>query len=256
VSTVPLPSYTGERIVPVLTPNTVFQEHEQRYNFAADFVRGKTVLDVASGSGLGSDFLLRSGALKVIGVDIDGAAVEYASEHYPRITFLHGDASQSISLHENSVDVVVSFETIEHLCDQENFLSECRRVLKPDGSFICSTPNYQLGKWGPPNEFHVKELDAREFINLVKSHFQRNVRVFSQNCVNYPKWVARAMARRAADAVGIKPALKKLADLLALQQRASERERFESGPHGLIPYRWHPIKSPVFLVFVGQKLKG
>jgi 2-polyprenyl-3-methyl-5-hydroxy-6-metoxy-1,4-benzoquinol methylase len=253
VSTAPLPFYTGERIVPVLTPNTVFQEHEQRYNFAADFVRGKTVLDVASGSGLGSDFLLRSGALKVIGVDIDGAAVEYASERYPRITFLHGDASQSISLPENSVDVVVSFETIEHLSNQEKFLSECRRVLKPDGIFICSTPNYQLGKWGPPNEFHVKELEAREFMNLVKSYFHQNARLFSQNCVNYPKLVARALARRAADAVGIKSALKKLAGL-APQQRTSERERFESGPHGLIPYRWHPIKSPVFLVFVGEKL--
>src|SRR6267143_2879151 len=121
--------FTGERVVPRGTPANILKEHEQRYNFAAQFVRGKIVLDIACGSGMGSEFLLRSGATKVIGVDISRESLDFASAQYPNIDFLWGDASSHIPLPDGVVDVVVSFETIEHFRDQTTFLQQCRRVL-------------------------------------------------------------------------------------------------------------------------------
>ena len=248
--------FSGERVVPGQTPLELISEHEQRYNFAAQFVKGQVVLDIACGSGMGSEFLLRSGAKKVTGVDIDAEAVAFASQQYPKVDFMRGDASSHIPLPDASVDVVVSFETIEHFPNHERFLEECRRVLKPGGKFICSSPNLDVSRWGEPNPFHVKELRPKEFVGIMERFFSpatdsRTAGTFAQREILYPKWVARALARKVVEKIGIKPILKRLLNIQP--GPTATNDHFVERLHGMTPYRHKRLYRPVFLIYVGQK---
>lgn len=148
-------------------------EHFHRYLFARQFVRGRDVLDIASGQGYGSA-LLAQVARSVVGVDIDEASVKDAQSHYgsDRLQFVAGDCA-CIPLGDATVDVVVSFETLEHHARHEEMLREIRRVLRPEGLLVLSTPDRLLYSEaeGFHNPFHVKELDEAEFRSLMQRHF-------------------------------------------------------------------------------------
>src|SRR4051794_2145266 len=123
--------FTGERYVPVIEDAEISYEHWHRYLYASRFVAGKTVLDIASGEGFGSEYLARS-AGRVVGVDVDPEAVRHAASKYirPNLEFRLGSA-ELIPLEGNQVlDVVVSFETIEHIWEQQQvqFLNEVKRL--------------------------------------------------------------------------------------------------------------------------------
>jgi GT2 family glycosyltransferase/SAM-dependent methyltransferase/glycosyltransferase involved in cell wall biosynthesis len=169
--------FTGERFLPAVG-GEVRQEHLHRYAFAAALVQGKVVLDAACGEGYGCE-LLASTAAQVIGVDIDAQCVDHARAAYAHLhnLRLHRASVLSLPLKARSVDVVVSFETLEHLAEQEQMLAEFGRVLRPGGLLIISTPNRPVYSDGsqPPNEFHVKELSQDEFQALLARHFERHV---------------------------------------------------------------------------------
>ena len=142
---------TGERYFPSLANPQLLAyepfityEHWHRYLYATPYCAGKVVLDIASGEGYGSA-LLAEHAAEVHGVDLSEEAVEHARRAYPRpnLRFTAGSASAIPIPGEHRFDVVVSFETIEHLDQpsQDLFLREVRRLLKPDGVFLVSTPN-------------------------------------------------------------------------------------------------------------------
>jgi len=195
--------FTGERIVPGKTAEALFREHEERYVFAAQYVPGKDVLDVACGSGVGTSFLQEAGALSALGLDIDPAAVAYAKERYKNCRFAQCDATNLI-LPDGCVDVVVSFETLEHISDQRKFLNECRRVLRPGGLLICSTPNRALSRWSPRNPFHAAELYPREFQTMMTELFPA-VEIFSQRNRAVMSYVPKKVARRFLGAIGLLP---------------------------------------------------
>jgi ubiquinone/menaquinone biosynthesis C-methylase UbiE len=252
------PIFTGERVVPGgTTPANIFQEAEQRYNFASQFTGGRVVLDIACGSGMGSEFLLRAGARQVIGVDIDRQALDVASRRYPKVEFRFGDAAHHIPLPDAFVDVVVSFETIEHVFDQDSFLNECRRVLRDRGTFVCSSPNRDVSQWFPPSRFHVKELRPTEFVGMMQKYFPGqgadpdNSGVFAQRELHYPRLVTRALARHALEALRMKAMLKRLLKIQA--EPAAERDQFVECPHGIAHYRRRPFHKPMFLIYVGHK---
>ena len=165
--------FTGERFVPT-ERGVIRQEHLHRYAWCLPLVEGKDVLDVASGEGYGSA-MLASRARSVRGVDISHDAVAHAGERYAdvaNLNYLQGSAA-AIPLPDDSVDVVVSFETIEHLYEQEEMMSEIRRVLRPDGVMVMSSPNKEIysDRAGYHNEYHVKELYLEEFRALVGRYF-------------------------------------------------------------------------------------
>lgn len=166
--------FTGERFIPT-EAGRIRLEHFHRYSMIQDLVVGKKVLDVASGEGYGSA-LLALKALSVVGVDISREAINHASEIYSRtnLKFVQGSATQ-LQFDEHSFDVVVSFETIEHLKEQSQMLSEIRRVLKPSGYLIISSPNRTIysEESGELNEFHVKELDFQELDSLLRIEFDQ-----------------------------------------------------------------------------------
>lgn len=156
----------------------ICNEHLVRYRFAADFVRDKVVLDMASGSGYGSDIIAKAGAKEVAGVDIDRKAVEKANKEYASdvLKFKEGDAGQ-VPFADNYFDIALSFETIEHIEDYRKFLSELARVLKDDGYLIISTPNKEI--FEEKNPYHVKEFYRDEFESELRDFFP-TVNVYSQ----------------------------------------------------------------------------
>ena len=125
--------YTGERFLPKDCKGEMEIEHYQRYRFAAAFVEGKKVLDAACGEGYGSSILSEK-AKEVTGLDISAETVENANKKYEKdnLSFRAGSV-ESLPFEDDSFDVVISYETIEHVTGeiQESFLKEIRRVLKP-----------------------------------------------------------------------------------------------------------------------------
>lgn len=165
-------AFTGERLTSAVLGQVAI-EHYHRYLFARTFCLGKDVLDVASGEGYGSAHIAQV-ARSVIGLDYSSGTARLAQANFPydNLRFVNGDA-RSLPLSDASVDVVVSFETIEHFAEQEAFVAEVRRVLRPDGCFIVSTPdrdNY-APTGVPTNTHHVRELSQREFDALLVRHF-------------------------------------------------------------------------------------
>lgn len=148
-------------------------EHLHRYAIAADICCGKDALDIASGEGYGSNLLAKT-ARNVVGVDISSEVVEHANAKYARanLTFRQG-AAGAIPLDDASVDVVVSFETLEHHDKHEDMLAEIKRILRPNGVMIISTPDklFYSDTTGYRNIYHVKELYLDEFKGLVQRFF-------------------------------------------------------------------------------------
>ncbi|QHT56330.1 class I SAM-dependent methyltransferase [Cellulomonas sp. H30R-01] len=160
----------GERMIPAFhRPSLLYAEHLTRYQAAAEIVRGKRVLDIASGSGYGSS-LLAGTAASVVGVDVSEVAVAYATRQYgaDNLEFRHGNA-EHIPLEDDSVDVVVTFETIEHVEDYRAFVAEIDRVLAPGGIALVSTPNDLEFVEG--NHYHLHEFVYDELRELLAPHF-------------------------------------------------------------------------------------
>lgn len=175
-------SWTGERCVPWADEPQVIHEHLHRYLFCEDLVAEKRVLDLGSGEGYGSS-ILASRALSVLGVELDPLAVEHSRRNYNRsnLTFIEGTVLDLAGLDDHSFDVVVCFEVIEHLTDHARLLAEVRRVLSEDGLFVVSTPDRDVynEELGHVNPYHLKEMDAGEFKDLLASQFSR-VEIFGQ----------------------------------------------------------------------------
>ncbi len=173
----------GERLLTKeFNDNTI--EHLHRYAFALPFCKGKDVLDIASGEGYGSN-LIAGVAKSVIGVDISKEAVSRARTKYRRtnLTFIEGSVN-NVPVDSAAIDVVVSFETIEHHSHHAEMMAEIKRVLRAQGMLIISSPD-KLNYSEIPhskNPFHVKELYREELHSLVKEYFG-NVLLLSQRLV-------------------------------------------------------------------------
>lgn len=176
----------GERMIPETYGGPTFWEHVHRYAFATRYVKGKRVLDIASGEGYGAAALQKAGATKVIAVDISKDACHHAHRKYGLDARL-GNADQ-IPLDDKSVDVVVSFETIEHVPDPIRFLDECARVLVPGGRLVISTPNKGIYSFvgGAKNPHHCSEMTEEEFSTALASKF-RDIKLYTQ-CPDYAPW--------------------------------------------------------------------
>ncbi len=167
--------FTGERFVPGVE-GEIAHEHWHRYAIARRYAAGRRVADVACGEGYGSA-LLGTVATSVVGVDVDAAAIAHAQNVYrdrASLRFVEGSAS-ALPLPDGCVDVVVSFETLEHLAaqDQPRMIAEFARVLSPGGFLVISSPNrveYSEAR-DYVNPFHLRELDRDELARLLAARF-------------------------------------------------------------------------------------
>jgi SAM-dependent methyltransferase len=126
------------------------------------------VLEAGCGEGYGAD-LLAGVARRVIAVDYDEPAVAHVRARYPAVDVLRANLV-SLPVRSGAVDVVANFQVIEHLWDQVGFLAECRRVLRPGGILLITTPNrltFSPGLDVPLNPFHTRELAAGELRELL-----------------------------------------------------------------------------------------
>jgi len=176
------PGWTGERLETFVLNETTL-EHLHRYAIAKELVKHKMVLDIACGEGYGS-YLLAEDSAAVTGIDIDSATIEKAKIKYKRsnLVFAVGNV-ENIPGNDSKFDVVVSFDTLEHITNHDRMLSELKRVLKPGGLLIISTPdklNYS-DKPNFKNPFHRRELYKTDFENLVSYYF-KNTRYLFQQC--------------------------------------------------------------------------
>lgn len=179
--------FTGERCIIGKTNKGIEKEHLNRYNFALEYVNDKVVLDIACGSGYGSKILSEK-AKKVIGVDISEESINFAKQNFDskKIKFFVGDVTNLNFIKNNSIDIVISFETIEHLEDYRRFLEEIKRILKKGGTAIISTPNKKFsspGREKPINPYHVIEFLYEDFDKLLKEYFH-NINFCGQTYMN------------------------------------------------------------------------
>ena len=167
--------WTGERYLTEIH-GSIELEHLHRYLFARQFSLGKRVLDIASGEGYGSALLAQSAA-NVIGVDIAAEAVAHAKVKYQadNLEFKIGSCA-AIPLADHSVDIVISFETIEHHYEHDAMMREIKRVLAPGGLLVISSPDKleYSDKPAYDNPYHVKELYRGEFKSLLCTYFKHH----------------------------------------------------------------------------------
>jgi SAM-dependent methyltransferase len=166
MSSLPL---TGERTVPgVPHENYWFRRHEAAYEFLLPYAAVRTVLDVGCGEGYGAARFAEA-ADRVIGLDYDAAAVAHAARRYQKPRFVRANLA-ALPICSEAVDVVATLQVIEHVWDHAQFLGECRRVLRPGGWLLVTTPNrltFSPGRDTPTNPFHTHEFTAAELGELL-----------------------------------------------------------------------------------------
>lgn len=179
--------FTGERYIPDEFNDSEYisQMHLKRYEFAIPFIKGKDVIDIACGEGYGSNKMSEF-SKTILGIDIDSEVINYAKDRYKKnnIRFYVGSV-EMINEPNQSVDVVISFETIEHVGRkiQKKFLKEVIRVLRPGGLFIVSTPDKDISGEGH-NEFHVCEMNKKGLCKLLSNYFY-SIELYGQDIRKY-----------------------------------------------------------------------
>lgn len=166
VSQLPL---TGERTVPgIAEENYWFRRHEAAYLALRPYCVDAFVLEAGCGEGYGADLLARD-AVGVLGLDYDALTLRHVARTYPTVQPARANLA-ALPVRSSTVDVVVNFQVIEHLWDQEGFLAECWRVLRPGSRLLVTTPNritFSPGRDTPINPFHTRELNAAELTELL-----------------------------------------------------------------------------------------
>jgi ubiquinone/menaquinone biosynthesis C-methylase UbiE len=172
------PGLGGERVVEGVHYGWLMKDHLARYHFASKYTKGKKILDVATGTGYGANILRKNGAADVTAVDREQRALDYARERYGEdgLKWVKADA-YALPFEDGSFDAVVSFETIEHMTEPERFLMECKRLVKPGGLYLVSTPENEGGNF--VSDYHELEFSLEEFRSLLTKHFP-NVEILGQ----------------------------------------------------------------------------
>lgn len=177
--------YTGERFIPDNDGLEIEAEHVHRYKAIANSLKNMNVLDAGCGTGYGSLFMSQF-AKKVTGIDVSLESVEWCNEHYAaqeNLEFIQASL-ESLPFNDAEFDCIVIFEVIEHVDKniQNMFLKEAKRVLKPDGTLIMSTPNKSVytDKSGYLNPYHISEFYLDDFKIYLKQEF-KIVKLYNQS---------------------------------------------------------------------------
>ncbi len=188
--------------------NPWWGEHIHRYEEATAILPPDSiVLDIACGTGFGSNFLAKKGH-SVVGADISEATILACSAKYSgkKLSFQIMDGTK-IPYNNEYFDAVISFETIEHTTQYLEMLREFKRITKKGGSVILSTPNFLINS--PTgivtNPFHTQEWTYDEFEKIINSVFSDN-KIYGQSYTRYGikdntsykigKWVENLLYKR------------------------------------------------------------
>ena len=151
--------------------NVIYQRHLVAYKEAAKMISG-TVLEIGSGEGYGI-MELAPISDKYIAVDKYDTHISAKLKGENDITFIQTEVPPLNGIEDNSVDFVVTFQVIEHIENDELFLKEIKRVLKPGGRVIMTTPNIKMSL--TRNPWHIREYSLEQMNNILKiSNFNVN----------------------------------------------------------------------------------
>ena len=153
--------------------------HMIRYHWSSDYIRpGDRVLDAACGLGYGTHLVAhQTMASEVLGIDASEWAIDYArlsfSSVNDRVSFVDGMLPACLEeFPEASFDVILSFETLEHVEDPAALLAEFSRLLTPGGRVIVSVPNDWSDETGDdPNPFHLQVYNWDRLAKELSAHF-------------------------------------------------------------------------------------
>jgi 2-polyprenyl-3-methyl-5-hydroxy-6-metoxy-1,4-benzoquinol methylase len=164
---------TGERMIPPTNNEIsfVFARHQFAYQHARQLVEGKAVIDVGCGTGYGCKILAQK-AQHVHGIDYNADAIAYCRKFYgaPNISYFQMEAA-SLEF-APMFDVGVSFQVIEHMVDAGGFIERMKRIVKPMGMILISTPNVRTpSAQGGKNPFHFTEMNYDQFYQLLGAKF-------------------------------------------------------------------------------------
>ncbi|MGC9610771.1 MAG: methyltransferase domain-containing protein [Minisyncoccia bacterium] len=196
----------------------IHEGHKKRYEFAIPYAKGKKVVGLACGFGTGSK-ILADVAESVVGIDFSEQELDYARINYEseNLKFLKEDVTK-IPISDNSFDLAVSFEIIEHLdaIQQNDFLKELRRIVRPGGIILLSTPdNYVWQRLALYWNEHIKELTKTELLELLGGFFEVKS-VWGQWFLNNEKFPRRFVR-------GVLNTLKRV-DIFGLRQKIFSKE--------------------------------
>jgi ubiquinone/menaquinone biosynthesis C-methylase UbiE len=160
---------SGDEMAAIMEKALATARSDSRFRAAADMLTGEKVLDVGCNAGVLSRILAEKGK-DVLGIDILPSAIEIARtfNQVSGTSFESGDLFK-MAFTDNSFDCVLFLETIEHVHEPAKFLDEFRRILKPGGCLIVSTPNavsyinilHQLLIW--------RKKDQAKFVESLKA---------------------------------------------------------------------------------------
>ena len=175
-----------ERFVPGPPRGELIEiEHFARYWWATPLAYGRRVLDAGCGVGYGTVMLAEAGATETVGIDVSSEAVRAADAgQRAGASFLEGDL-RALPFDAGRFDLVVCFEVIEHVDEQDTVIRELVRVLAPDGIIAMSSPNRDV--YVPGNPHHVREYVPDELRDALARHFVQ-VELYRQH-----DWTATAI---------------------------------------------------------------
>lgn len=159
---------TAERISGSDTAdNPVFQRHLAAYKHALPYIMG-SVAEIGCGEGFGIG-LLSPSANDYLAIDkFHSTAVENYSND-PKVHFRQMEVPPFTGLDEDFFDVVVSFQVIEHIKNDREFIKEIWRILKPGGVAVITTPNKAMSL--TRNPWHIREYSVSEMNALLGEYF-------------------------------------------------------------------------------------
>lgn len=154
------------------------KSHLNRYLWTSLAVKDKDILDIACGCGYGSK-IMSEYAKSVTAVDVDEKTIEYAKKFFndPKINYVVSSLENFTS--KKKFDGVISFETIEHIADENMYILKIKELMKRDGFFVVSTPVANKNGKNDINDYHVNEFTEERFKCFLNEHFM-NVEFFVQ----------------------------------------------------------------------------
>jgi len=170
---------THERLSLATAPAYWYYEHKARYEFSKRFARDKRIIDIGCGTGYGTLYLAQV-ASWAVGIDIDKETICQAEKQYQKenLQFVVMDGIK-LAFPDSIFDFVCSFEVIEHIEKQKEYICEIKRTLRNNGILMISTPNRITHPFAGLNPHHYKEFSPGEFESFLSSFF-REVEIYGE----------------------------------------------------------------------------
>lgn len=152
----------------ILSDNPIHQRLLKAYYEAEPYIEGN-VLEPGCGEGRGIN-LLASKAQSYMALDKIAEVIDALKLQFPTVNFSQMNFPPFKGISDNSYDVVISFQVIEHIQNDKKFLEEIHRVLKPGGKAVITTPNIKMTL--TRNPWHIREYTNAELKKLANTIFQ------------------------------------------------------------------------------------